>query len=116
MKSLIHIFWNVLALMTFFALLFGSIFVLLGEIGKDFVSFANFILSDDNLNTGNGIIFDSASTIINSCINEDGNFIKPEENDNDILNKMIQISMAYKKLEMAKNKANELFIITKISI
>lgn len=54
MKSLIHIFWNVLALMTFFAFLFGSIFVLFGEIGKDFVSFANFILSDDNLNTGKG--------------------------------------------------------------
>ena len=108
MKSLIHIFWNASALMTFFALLFGSIFVLLGEIGKDFVSFANFILSDDNLNTNEGIIFDSASTIINSCINEDGNFVKPEENDNDIFNKIIQISMAYKKLEMAKNQANEL--------
>ena len=108
MKPLIHIFWNALALTTFFALLFGSIFVLLVGNGKDFVSFANFILSDDNLNTYNGIIFDSESTIINSFINEDRNFIKPEKNGNDILNKIIQISMAYKKLEMAKNQANEL--------
>lgn len=92
------------ALTTFFALLFGSISFLLGEIGKDFVSFANFILSDDNLYTDNGIIFDYASTIINSCINEDGIFIKPEENDN-ILNKIIQISMAYKKIEMGKKSS-----------
>ena len=73
LKSLIHIFWNILGLVTFVLLLLGSIFTLIGTIGKDLTSVVNFLVSDANLNSEHIILLESAPSYLTKCINGDGN-------------------------------------------
>ena len=49
LKSFLHILWNVLALLTFFTLLFGFVFTLFGTVGKDLISVVEYLVSDKNL-------------------------------------------------------------------
>lgn len=60
-KSLIHILWNLLALLTFFTLLLGFFFTLIGTVGQDLTSVVSFLVSDDNLNKENPILIEGDS-------------------------------------------------------
>ena len=76
-KSLIHILWNLLALLTFFTLLLGSIFTLIGIVGQDLTSVVSFLVSDDNLNKENSILIEGDSKkYMKECINGEGNVKK----------------------------------------
>lgn len=73
LKSLIHIFWNILAIITFVTLLLGSIFTLIGTAGKDLISVVNFLVSDENLNSEHTVLLESAPSYLTRCISGDGN-------------------------------------------
>ena len=73
LKSLIHIFWNILAIITFVTLLLGSIFTLIGTARKDLIFVVNFLVSDENLNSEHTVLLESAPSYLTRCINGDGN-------------------------------------------
>lgn len=74
LKSFLHILWNVLALLTFFTLLFGSIFTLFGTVGNDLISVVEYLVSDKNLNKqGEASLVGDAAKYLKKCVNGDGN-------------------------------------------
>ncbi len=73
LKSLIHILWNILALLTFLTLLIGSLFTLLGTVGKDLISVVEYLVSDDNLNKPEPALLGEAADYLKICVNGDGN-------------------------------------------
>ena len=71
-KSLLHILWNILAFLTFLVLLLGSIFTLIGTVGKDLISVVSFLVSDENLNKPEPILLEQAKEYLKVCINGNG--------------------------------------------
>ena len=72
LKSFLHILWNVLALLTFFTLLIGSIFTLFGTVGKDLISVVEYLVSDKNLDKPEPILLADAAQYLKKCVNGDG--------------------------------------------
>ena len=81
-KSLLHILWNILAFITFFVLLLGSIFTLFGTVGKDLISVVSFLVSDKNLNKPEPILVGEASNYLTKCINGNGDISRDLFGDN----------------------------------
>ena len=108
LKSLIHIFWNILAIITFVTLLLGSAFIFLGTFGKDLISVVNFLVSEENLNSDEPALLDSAPSYLSKCINGDGNITEDLNLDLDALKNFDQLIYAYNELEKAKINAEDL--------
>lgn len=109
-KSLIHILWNLLALLTFFTLLLGSIFTLIGTVGQDLTSVVSFLVSDDNLNKENSILIEGDSKkYMKECINGEGNVKKVIDGvELDQLNNIDELKIAEAKIVEAEAEANKL--------
>ena len=109
-KSLIHILWNLLALLTFFTLLLGSIFTLIGTVGQDLTSVVSFLVSDENLNKEKPILIEGDSkTYIKECINGKGNIKEVISGvDLDQLKNIDQLKTAESKIVEAENEATKL--------
>ena len=77
LKLLIHILWNISAILMILSFILGSIFGIIGVVGKDLVSVLHFIMSKDNLNSNEPKVLKSgnAKKYIDICINGDGNLI-----------------------------------------
>ena len=105
LKSVIHILWNILALITFFALLFGFIFTLLGTIGKDLISVVSVLFSDENLNKGeNAPLIGGASVYLKTCINGDGKLEKALDLDISAMGNIESLKNASNDLKSIKNE------------
>jgi hypothetical protein len=109
LKSFLHILWNVLALLTFFTLLFGSIFTLFGTVGNDLISVVEYLLSDKNLNKeGEASLVGDAAKYLRKCVNGDGN-IKGELNLNlDSINNLDVLNDAMNTIIAVETTANSL--------
>ena len=108
LKSLIHIFWNILAIITFVTLLLGSAFIFLGTVGKDLISVVNFLVSEENLNSDETALLDSAPSYLSKCISGDGNIAEDLNLDLDALKNFDQLTNAYNELENARINAEDL--------
>ena len=71
-KSLLHILWNILAFLTFLVLLLGSIFTLVGTVGKDLISVVSYLVSDKNLNKDKPLLVEQVKDYLSKCINGNG--------------------------------------------
>ena len=109
LKSLIHIFWNILGLVKFVVLLLSSIFTLIGTVGKDLTSVVNFLVSDANLNSEHIILLESAPSYLTKCINGDGNITGDLDLDISALKNIKKLEDAYVKLGTAKEQLDEIF-------
>ena len=109
-KSLIHILWNILALLTFFTLLLGSIFTLIGTVGQDLTSVVSFLVSDENLNKENPILIEGDSKkYMKECINGEGNIKEVIDGvELDQLKNIDELKTAEAKIIEAENEANKL--------
>jgi hypothetical protein len=95
LKSFLHILWNVLALLTFFTLLFGSIFTLFGTVGNDLISVVEYLVSDKNLNKeGEASLVGDAAKYLKKCINGDGDINTELELDTGSLTNIDQLNTA----------------------
>lgn len=74
-KLVIHLLWNIFALLMFLTLLIGSIFTLIGSLGKDFISVINYIVSEKNLGEKEPLIIGEEGKKINSCFNGNGDIL-----------------------------------------
>ena len=77
LKLLIHVLWNISAILMILSFILGSIFGIIGVVGKDLVSVLHFIMSKDNLQSSEPKVLNSgnAKKYIDICINGDGNLI-----------------------------------------
>ena len=109
-KSLIHILWNLLALLTFFTLLLGFFFTLIGTVGQDLTSVVSFLVSDDNLNKESPILIEGDSKkYMKECINGEGNVKEVIDGvELEQLKNIDELKTAESKIIEAENEANKL--------
>ena len=107
LKLLIHILWNISAILMILSFILGSIFGIIGVVGKDLVSVLHFIMSKDNLNSNEPKVLKSgnAKKYIDICINGDGNLI--DELIGDSGNKMDDLLKIKNDVDNYKNQLNQ---------
>ena len=74
-KSLVHILWNILALMMVLSFVVGSILSLVGRVGDDAMNLFSYIFSEDNFNDANPLFLDrmgDGERYIRRCFLQDG--------------------------------------------
>ena len=98
MKLSFDIFWNILAVLSFFVLFFGSIFISFGIVGKDLISVVSFLVSDKNLNQEEPIFFGQVNNFLLKCINGNG----------DISSEIFEDIDSMDNIDKLRNAANEI--------
>jgi len=98
-KILIHILWNLLVLLSVIMLILGGLIGVIGNVGKDIIPVLQYLLSEKNLLTDKIIINnDDGNTIINKCINGDGDLSSLVNMDSDsISNQLSDLSTLLNK-------------------
>ena len=73
-RIILHILWNILALLMILTFLIGTIFLLVGTIGSDLVSVVSFVVSSENLSKGKdgAALLGEAAEILTECLNGNG--------------------------------------------
>ena len=76
-KLVIHLLWNIYALLMIITFLVGSLFTLIGTIGKDATSVVSYLISEDNIGEGKEtvIIPDNIKKYLTTCINGKGDIM-----------------------------------------
>jgi hypothetical protein len=109
LKFLIHILWNILALITFFTLFLGFIFTLLGTVGKDLISVFSFLVSKENLDKGkDALLLGEAAEYLNTCIDGTGDLKKSLNLNIDSMDYIENLKNASDKLRILKENTTEL--------
>ena len=80
-KLLIHLFWNILALLMIFTFFIGFIFTFIGTLGKDLTFVVNYFIGAENMNQEEPALFGSEGKKLSICFNGNGNFLTELEND-----------------------------------
>ena len=114
LKSLIHILWNILALLTFLTLLIGSIFTLLGTVGKDLILVVEYLVSDENLGKPEPALLGEAGEYLKICINGNGDLKEKLNLNLDSMNNLEDLRAAKRRIDEAKQNAQNL-LDTKIA-
>ena len=107
-KSLLHILWNILAFLTFLVLLLGSIFTLVGTVGKDLISVVSFLVSDENLNKPEPILLEQAKNYLKKCINGNGDISDELHIKTDEINKVSELRDAANQINSLKASIEQL--------
>ena len=83
-KLIIHILWNILALLMIITFFIGFIFTFVGAIGKDLVLVVNYLISESNLNQTEPVLFCSEGKKLSVCFNGDGDILQELSNEGEI--------------------------------
>ena len=101
MRKIYVIFWNLFMLLAILAFLYSGVFGIIGYIFTDGAHVSQYILSQNNLNSSDPLIFKSTDknviNLIETCANGDGNFSR-------VLNGYDDVN---KNIESWKNNRNE---------
>jgi len=101
LKIVLHILWNIMALLMILTFLIGTIFTMVGTIGKDLTSAVSFIVGEENLGKGEeAILLGEAAGKLNICINKDGNITSE-----------VKISDNADSLEKLKELENKILVL-----
>ena len=108
LKSLVHILWNILALLTFLTLLIGFFCTLIGTLGGDLISVVSFLVSEENLKAKEPILLTEGGDMLNKCINGDGDITEDLGlKDNPALKSMEELNKNKQKLIKTQQEFNE---------
>lgn len=106
LKLVLHILWNIMALLMILTFLIGSIFTLVGTIGKDLTSAVSYIVGEENLGKGEeAMLLGDAAEKLNICINKDGN-----------INKEIKLNDNTDSLQTLKDLENQILTLEQQSV
>ena len=77
-RIILHILWNILALLMILTFLIGTIFIFVGTIGNDLVSVVSYVVSSENLNKGKDevALLGEAANNLKICLNGNGEIAK----------------------------------------
>ena len=103
-KALYAIIWNISMLFMLLAVVAAVVFGVIGYIAKDGVSVGHYILSSDNINSNDPLVFstnddDNVGELIDVCVNGDGNFFKILQETGNIYNNIETLKEKYKDYE-----------------
>ena len=76
LKIIIHIFWNILALLSILMFIIGGIIYTLSIISNDFFLAISYLISSRNLLAPSPRIFDESGPYLDVCINGDGDILE----------------------------------------
>ena len=97
-------------LLMILSILEGVVFGIIGYVFSDAVQVGEYILSSENLNSTNPIVFKSSdkytSDLINTCANGDGNFTKVVEGGNELNENLDKWRKNREDYEKTKNSIN----------
>ena len=113
-KILIHLFWNILALLMIVTFFISFIFTLIGTLGKDLTFVLSFFISEDNLNQEEPGLFGSEGRQLFTCFIGDGNILdgnedidleqmKSFENLNDLIDNLESVENDFRRLRNQEN-------------
>ena len=85
-KFLIHVFWNIFALIMIVIFLFGTALTLVGSIGSDIFQIFAFLISEQNLQSDSPKILEDGAPILDVCMNGDGVILEQLGIKKDFLN------------------------------
>jgi hypothetical protein len=113
-KILIHLFWNILALLMIVTFFISFIFTLIGTLGKDLTFVMNFFISEDNLNQEEPGLFGSEGRQLFTCFIGDGNILEGNEqinlgqmtsfeNLNDLIDNLESVENDFRRLRNQDN-------------
>ena len=104
------VIWNISMLLMILSILEGVVFGIIGYVFSDAVQVGEYILSSENLNSTNPIVFKSSdkytSDLINTCANGDGNFTKVVEGGNELNENLDKWRKNREDYEKTKNSIN----------
>ena len=72
-KILIHILWNIFALLMIVIFIFGTTLTIIGTFGEDFVEVIAYIFSNKNLLSDSPYLLGEDAYLLQECMNGDGN-------------------------------------------
>ena len=98
-KLVIHLLWNIFALLMFLTLLIGSLFTIIGSLGKDFVSVINYLVSNKNLKEEKPLIIGEEGKTINVCFNGNGDILTELNVNIDDLEAINKLYDLYNKID-----------------
>ena len=103
-KALYAIIWNISMLFMLLAVVAAVVFGVIGYIAKDGVSVGHYILSSDNINSNDPLVFstnddDNVGELIDVCVNGDGNFFKILQETGKIYSNIETLKEKYKDYE-----------------
>lgn len=114
LKFLIHLVWNILAILLIGSFIAGSIFTFIGTVGGDLLLTVSIFFSQENLNSENPKLVKEAGKYLDECINKEGNLIGSLDIVNDaFIEALEKVKSISSLMEDAKLKFNG---IQKISI
>jgi hypothetical protein len=85
-KFLIHVFWNIFAIIMIVIFLFGTALTLVGSIGSDIFQIFAFLISEQNLQSDSPKILGDGAPILDVCMNGDGVILEQLGIKKDFLN------------------------------
>lgn len=104
------VIWNILMLLILFSILAGVVFGIIGYVFSDGVQVAYYILSSENLNGVDPIVFKSknsqVSNLIDTCSNGNGNFTNVLEGGEELNQNLKKWKENQESYENAKNSIN----------
>ena len=109
-KLAIHLLWNIFALLMFLALLIGSMFTIIGTLGKDLISVINYLVSNKNLNAESPLIIGEEGKKINACFNGNGDILTElgfNLTELDAINKLYELYNTLDEIERNFNSLRE---------
>lgn len=113
-RILYHFIWNIQMFCIMISIIFGVVFGVVGTVGKDSTNVVKYILSKENLESDDQILFDfdeDTVDVINVCFNGDGKLAnvllldKEKDNDNP-LSSIENFFIIDKELESFNNSIN----------
>ena len=109
-KLVIHLLWNIYALLMIITFLVGSLFTLIGTIGKDVTSVVSFLISEDNIGEGKEtvIIPDNIKNYLTTCINGKGDIMNDLGLGSEIAEPLDSIKAAQSAIIMARGQFLEI--------
>ena len=76
LKIIIHIFWNILALLSILMFIIGGVIYTISIISNDFFGAISYLISSRNLLAPSPRIFDESGPYLDVCINGDGDILE----------------------------------------
>ena len=76
LKFIIHIFWNILALLSILMFIIGGVIYTISIISNDFFGAISYLISSRNLLAPSPRIFDESGPYLDVCINGDGDILE----------------------------------------
>ena len=106
-RILYVVIWNISMLLLYISIIFGGLFGIIGHLFRDAVQIGQYVLSNENLNSTDPIIFEISdeyvSDFVETCVNGDGNFTYVIKDGDVLISKVDDFKKNQAAFQQARN-------------